>query len=133
MTANIMRMECELRREEFRRENPDATQLDRIEILLHQLREDVRIMAETQQDQDTQLASDVTALTSALTGFEQAVAAEIASIKSSPAAADPVVAQAITNIEGLTARLVSDTAAAAPASSTTTPPASSTDIPTIGG
>ena len=133
MTANIVRMECELRRENFRRENPDATQLDRIEILLHQLREEVRIMAETQQDQDTQLSADVTALTNALTDFETAVAAEIASIKASPAAADPVVATAITNLEGLTSRLKADALAAAPPAPTPTPVPTPTPTPAPAG
>lgn len=122
MTANIVRMECALLRETFRRENPDATQLDRIEFELHQLREEVRTMAETQQDQDTQIASDVTALTNAFTGFESAVAAEIAAIKSTPAAADPVVATALTNLEALTAKMVADTAAATPAPTPTPAP-----------
>lgn len=114
MTLNII-IRMDRADEKFRGENPERTQLDRIEAELHALREELRTMAQTEQDQVTQLTSDVTALTDALTGFETAVAAEIANIKSQPAAADPVVAQALTNIETLTARLKTDTAAATPA------------------
>src|SRR5260370_37003669 len=82
---------------------------------LHHLRREVRTMSQTQQDQDTQITAAVTALSDAFTGFETAVATEIANIKSSPAAADPVVAQALANIEALTAKIVADTTAALPA------------------
>lgn len=131
MTANIVRMEeALLQRERFRRENPDATQLDRIEILLHLLREEIRIMSETQAQQDAQITSDVAALTTAFTNFQAAVAAEIAAAQASPAAADPVVAQALTNIESLTATMVAATAAAQPAAPVTS---DGTPIPTITG
>lgn len=134
MTLNII-IRIDPADEKFRGENPDRTQLDRIEAGLHQLREELRTMAQTEQEQVTQLTSDVTALTDALTGFETAVAAEIASIKAQPAAADPVVAQALTNIESLTARLKTDTAAAtpAPAPTPTPAPAAAETIQTITG
>jgi hypothetical protein len=134
MTLNII-IRMDRADEKFRGENPERTQLDRIEAGLHLLREELQTMAQTQQDQDTQLTADVAALGQKLTDFETAVAAEIASIKSSPAAADPVVATAITNLEGLTARLVSDTAAATPAPpAPDTPPAAPADgIQTITG
>ena len=95
---------------------------------LQTLTQKVDTMAQTEQDQVAQLSSDVTALTSAFTGFETAVAAEIATIKAQPAAADPVVAQSLANIEALTAKIVADTAAAAPASTDTG--SGSTDAPT---
>jgi predicted nucleic acid-binding Zn-ribbon protein len=133
MSANIIRIERTITETELRRESPETEQVKEllIEIRheLRQLREEVRIMGQTQQDQDTQIASDVTALTNAFTGFETAVAAEIAAAKSSPAAADPVVAQALTNIEALTAKIVADTAAAQPPADTT----GDGSIPTITG
>jgi hypothetical protein len=92
-----------------------------LELILHevlQLKHEVRKMADTQQQQDAQLTSDITALTTAFTNYTAAVQAEIAVLQGSPAASDPVVAQAITNIEALTAQINADTASATPSTPT---------------
>lgn len=103
----------------FRADNPETS----LQVMLAMMtlsevckaREEQRMSDATLQDQVTTLTSDVTALTGAFTDFETAVAAEIAGIKASPAAADPVIAQGLTNIETLTAKIKADTAAATPA------------------
>jgi hypothetical protein len=138
-TPDIVRINRTITETEIRRESPETEHVKGllIEILreLRHLREEVKQMAQTQQEQDDQITAAVAALGQKLTDFETAVATEIATIKATPAAADPVVATAITNLEDLTARLVSDTAAATPAPAATATPvdAAPTDIPTITG
>lgn len=92
---------------------------------IRELRTEVRIMADTQAQQDAEITADVTALTTAFTNYTTAVAAEIAAIQASPAAADPIVAQGLTNIEALTATINAATTAATPAA----PATPSTDAP----
>jgi len=79
------------------------------------LREELRRMAETQQEQDAILTSDIESLMETETTLESTldgIKAQLDALKNSPAAADPAVATAITNIEGLKAKMLAKIAAA---------------------
>lgn len=72
-----------LAEERFRCEKPDATQLDRIELKLHQLREEIRIMAEDIKALDSAVAleaSDVAALATGVTNLATAQATAFADL-----------------------------------------------------
>lgn len=78
------------------------------------MREEQRMADGSLQEQVATLTGDVTTLAATEQKFEDTISAEIATLKASPAAADPAVATAISNIEAITAKMAAATAAAAP-------------------
>lgn len=83
--------------------------LDHVERKLNDLTEEVKKLNE----QDQALTDAVTKLSADFTAYQTAIDAEVASLQGSPAATDPAVATAITNLTALSASIEASTAAIA--------------------